>query len=264
MTLISCVIPMYNSSKTIVRALQSVKNQTYKGKLQIIVVDDGSHDESVSLIEDFKKKNVNLWIDLVKKKNGGVSSARNLGMKLAKGDFIAFLDSDDEWLKEKIELQLETIKLNPTIDLLGCTGDGITQEKVLGSKVGRLIPLSPYKCVIKTQMSTPSVFFKREIYEKIGGFNEEMKYSEDLNYWLRCMEHFKCYLLNIPLIVIERNNSMKNSGGLSSKLWAMEKGELKNIRYIYNKGHVNFAQYIFASALSFLKFIKRGMFQKNF
>lgn len=264
MNLISCIVPMYNSSKTILRALESIKNQTYNGEFQLIIIDDGSLDNSVSIVEDFKKKNSDLWIDVIKKENGGVSSARNMGMKYAKGDYIAFLDSDDEWLQEKILLQLETIILNPEIDLIGCTVDGITLKKVLGRKVGLLIELSPFSYIIKTQMSTPTVFFKKEVYKKIGEFDETMKYSEDMNYWLRCMEHFKCYVLNVPLVTVERNNIMKNCGGLSNKLWAMEKGELKNIKYIYEKGLINYFQYIFARLFSLLKFIRRGVLQKTF
>lgn len=262
MTLISCVIPMYNSSKTILRALESIKNQTYKGKIQIIVVDDGSYDDSASLVEDYKNKSSDLWIDLIKKENGGVSSARNLGMKLAKGDFIAFLDSDDQWLKDKIKLQLDTIHLNPDIDLLGSTADGVIFKKVLGRKVGRLIPLAPFGYLLKSQLITSTVIFKREVYFRIGGFDENMKYSEDMNYWLRSMGCFNCYLLNRPLVIMECNNNMKHTGGLSGKLWAMEKGELKNIRYVYDKDQINFGEYIFASLFSFLKFIKRVIMYK--
>lgn len=262
MTLISCVIPMYNSSKTILRALESIKNQTYQGKFQIIVVDDGSNDESVFLVEKFKKDNLNLWIDLIKKENGGVSSTRNLGMKYAQGEYIAFLDSDDHWLKEKIELQFNVMISQQNIHLLGCTGDGVVPKRVLGSKADELIPLEPFGYALKSQLITSSVLFKREVYERIGGFDESMKYAEDMNYWLRSMEYFKCYLLNKPLVVMEYNNDMKHSGGLSSKLWDMEKGELKNIREIYNKEQINFCEYIFASVFSFFKFIRRSLFSK--
>ncbi|SHM61980.1 glycosyltransferase family 2 protein [Flavobacterium saccharophilum] len=263
MAIISCIVPMYNSSKTIVRALESIRKQTYEGQLQIVVVDDGSQDDSVLLVEDFKSKNNKLWIDLVKKENGGVSSARNEGLKYIKGDYIAFLDSDDIWLSEKIKLQLNAIMENSSIDLLGSTLDDIILTKVLGRKVGRLIPLKPFGYAIKTQLVTSTVFFKREVYEKIGGFDENMKYSEDMNYWFRAMEFFNCYLLNIPLVIMEHNNNMKHAGGLSNKLWAMEKGELMNIKYIYNKGQINFGEFIFASVFSFLKFLRRGVFHKK-
>lgn len=262
MILISCIVPMYNSAKTIIRALESIKSQTYKGKLQIIVVDDGSIDSSFRLVSDFKMENSELWIDLLMKTNGGVSSARNEGMKCAQGDYISFLDSDDVWLSEKLEVQFESMVNNPIIDLLGCRTNTIVQKKSFVKSRNDLIPLVPFGYVIETQLITSTVFFKREIYERIGGFDESMKYAEDMNYWLRSMEYFKCFVLNTPLVYMEENSSMKHSGGLSNKLWAMEKGELKNIKYIYKKGHVNYGEYIFATVFSFLKYIRRVVLQK--
>ena len=101
---ISVIIPVYNSEKTIIRALNSVFNQTtINNILEIIIVNDGSRDSSVSLINDFKKKNSIIPIILVNQENSGVSSARNIGIKKSSGDWIALLDSDDEWLNDKIE-----------------------------------------------------------------------------------------------------------------------------------------------------------------
>lgn len=260
--LVSCIVPMYNSSKTIIRALESIKNQTYNDKLQIIVVDDGSIDHSVTLVNDFKIQNTELWIDLVLKSNGGVSSTRNLGMKYAEGEYIAFLDSDDQWLNEKIEIQVEVMNFCKSIHLLGSTADGNSLNRIMGRKVGRLIPLEPFGYALKSQLITSTVFFKREVYERMGGFDESMKYAEDMNYWLRSMEYFNCYLLNKPLVIMEHNNELKHTGGLSSKLWSMEKGELSNINYIFKKGQINYFQYIFAYSFSVIKFVRRVMLKK--
>lgn len=253
---------MYNSNKTIIRALESIKSQTYKGKLQIIVVDDGSIDNSFSLVNEFKTENSDLWIDIVRKTNGGVSSARNEGMKCAQGNYISFLDSDDVWLSEKLELQFKSIINNPSIDLLGCRSNFIKKKSVLVKNRNSLIPLFPFTYIIKTQLITSTVLFKKEIYERIGGFNENMKYAEDMDYWLRSMEYYKCFVLNTPLVYMEENNSMKYSGGLSNKLWEMEKGELKNIKYIYKKGQINYAEFVLATVFSFLKYTRRVVLQK--
>lgn len=257
MITISCILPMYNSGRTIFRALESIKEQTFKGSLQIIVVDDGSTDYSISIVKKFKKENFKLWIDIKSKVNGGVSTARNFGLSYAVGDYIAFLDSDDFWLREKLQVQFDTIMENPDIHLLGSTTDGIKLNRFLGKKVERLIKMDPYKYVIKSQLATSTVFFKKDIYDKIGGFDESMKYSEDMNYWMRIMEYYNCYLLNVPLVVMEQNNNMKHGGGLSNKLWKMEKGELKNINYIYSKDLISIPQYAFAIMFSLLKFFKR-------
>ena len=103
---ISVVIPMYNASQSIVKALDSVKYQTYKCTYQILVVNDGSEDCSKETVEKYILENPQMNITLIDQPNGGVSKARNEGLKRATGDYIAFLDSDDEWLPEKIEKQI--------------------------------------------------------------------------------------------------------------------------------------------------------------
>lgn len=260
MILVSCIVPMYNSSRTILRALESIKNQNFSGKLQIIVVDDGSTDNSISIVEDYIIINDDLWIDLIKKENGGVSTARNEGMKSAKGVYIAFLDSDDFWMPGKLQLQYDTISSNDHIDLLGCSADGNVLNRYLGVEVGRIILLSPFKYIIKTLLITSTVFFKKSIYDSIGGFDINMKYSEDMNYWLRIMKHFNCYFLNESLVIMEHDDNMKHAGGLSNKLWEMQKGELYNIKSVYKMGLLNNLQYIIALNFSFFKFIKRRLF----
>ena len=117
--LISVIIPMYNSEKTILNALESVRTQTYKGDFEIIVVDDGSVDDSSALVKDYIQKYPKLNIRLIHQENKGVSSARNTGLKNAKGEILTLLDSDDIWLPQKIERQLlylQNEELN--IDLL--------------------------------------------------------------------------------------------------------------------------------------------------
>lgn len=260
MILVSCIVPMYNSSKTILRALESIINQNFIGELQIVIVDDGSFDDSVALVQEFIKFNKEFWIDIIRKQNGGVSSARNEGMKFAKGQYIAFLDSDDFWLPEKLKLQIEIMNSDNNIDLLGCMADDNILDKYLGKKVDRILLLSPFNYTIKTILITSTVIFKKNVYDRIGGFNLDMKYCEDMNYWLRIMQYFNCYLLNQSLVVMEHNNQMKHAGGLSSKMWEMEKGELHNLALINKIGLINKVQYIFSVIFSLLKFARRRLF----
>lgn len=257
MILVTCIIPMYNSSQTILRALNSIKFQNFDGSFQIIVVDDGSIDNSVILVEKFRDENLDLCIDIFKKKNGGVSSARNFAMDHATGEYIAFLDSDDEWNKEKIQIQIEIMVKNPQIDLLGCRNSTSTSVTLPQSDNLPLIKLNSFNYVLKTSLITSSVIMRRLIYVEIGGFNENMRYSEDMNYWLRAMQKFNCYLLVLPLIILESNNLVKHSGGLSTKRWEMEKGELENIKYIYKTKQINLMQYFLATVFSLLKYLRR-------
>ena len=107
---ISVIIPMYNAENTILTALNSIKNQTYKCEYEVIVVNDGSLDNSKKIVEEYILENPQLTIILINQINGGVSKARNEGLKRAKGDYIALLDSDDEWLPQKVEKQMLVFK----------------------------------------------------------------------------------------------------------------------------------------------------------
>jgi glycosyltransferase involved in cell wall biosynthesis len=108
---ISVIIPMYNSKNTIKSAIESVLNQTYKEPIEIIVVNDGSKDGCEKIVEKMIINNqTNRTIKLINKPNGGVSSARNRGIKEANGEYIAFLDSDDIWHPQKLELVFEALK----------------------------------------------------------------------------------------------------------------------------------------------------------
>ncbi|MEH7440146.1 glycosyltransferase family A protein, partial [Neobacillus drentensis] len=95
--MISVVIPMYNSKDTIERALDSIKNQTAFHEIgEIIVVNDGSKDNSLEIVKRYSESNKSMQIKIIDKENGGVSTARNAGLKMAQGEYIALLDSDDE------------------------------------------------------------------------------------------------------------------------------------------------------------------------
>ena len=117
--MISVIIPVYNSEKTIEKSLISIKNQTWSGDFEILIVNDGSTDKSAEIIQNYQQKNPEQNITLIHQENVGVSRARNAALKIAKGDFIAFLDSDDEWLPQKTERQVQFLKdENLQIDFL--------------------------------------------------------------------------------------------------------------------------------------------------
>ena len=122
---ISVVIPMYNASKSIIKALDSIKFQTYKADYQVLIINDGSKDDSEAIVNQYILDNPRMNITLISQENSGVSKARNAGLKLAKGDYIAFLDSDDAWFDDKIQKQIKLMINEPKIDFLGCAFDGL-------------------------------------------------------------------------------------------------------------------------------------------
>lgn len=111
---ISAVVPSYNREKTIKRCIDSIINQTYH-VFEIIVVDDGSSDNTVSIIE----KEYSDRVTIIEQNHKGAQAARNAGIRKAKGDYIAFLDSDDEWLPDKLELQVRELKKNENAVICG-------------------------------------------------------------------------------------------------------------------------------------------------
>ena len=241
---ISVVIPMYNSSKTILSTLNSVKTQTIL-PFEVLIIDDGSLDESATIVEDFISNNLTLNIHLVKKVNGGVSTARNAGIKLAQGDWIALLDSDDEWLPNKLERQIQVLSENPNIDFLGTNRNGESFSAVLWNKLEHLTKISAKLLLFKNYFSPPTIIFKKQIFFELGGFDENQRYAEEGNYFIRIAQRYNCYLLDESLVITGGRKAHFGHSGLSGNLKQMELGELKNIKDSLNLNIINYFEYIF-------------------
>ncbi len=253
---------MYNSSKTILRTLNSIKKQTIL-PYEVIIIDDGSLDESSTIVEDFISNNSTLNIQLVKKTNGGVSTARNAGIKLAKGDWIALLDSDDEWLINKLERQIQVLSENPEIDFLGTNRNGEYFDKILWKKLSVLTRISPKLLMIKFIFVVPTVIFKKEIISDVGYFDETQKYAEEGNYFIRIAQKYNCFLLNESLVLTGDGKAHFGHSGLSGNLKEMEKGELKNLKDALNLKIINVLEYSCLVVFSILKYFRRIVIVKT-
>ena len=254
---ISVVIPMYNAENTILTALNSIKNQTYKCNYQIIIVNDGSKDASKTIVENYIIRNPQMNITLVDQANGGVSKARNEGLRRAKGGYIALLDSDDEWLPKKIEKQMSIFEKNSDIDLLGTNRNNEHFKIFLGFKFNYLTKISSKLLLLKTFLVTPSVIFKKKILDNTGFFDEQQKFAEEGDYWIRICNKNNCYLVNESLVITGGGKPNFGFSGLSSNLWQMEKGELKNMKTALNLKIINIFEYFFLVIYSIAKFIRR-------
>lgn len=248
---------MYNAESSIQRCVSSVVNQTYKGSVEIIIVNDGSTDNGKELIKDYKIKNEHINIILINKKNGGVSSARNEGMKVASGDFIAFLDSDDEWLPSKLQRQMEILEKDNSIDFLA----GIIFEAP-EQLSGRLKVIVLKNLIFKNYFQPSTVIMKKQVYSTIREFNESQRYAEEGNYFMRIAHQFKCVLLYEKLIVYGDGKSGFGESGLSANLLEMEKGELLNLKFAYTNSYINGSVYILAKSYSLLKYVRRILIVK--
>ncbi|MNU91656.1 putative glycosyltransferase EpsJ [compost metagenome] len=253
---ISVVIPMYNAEKSILHSLDSIYTQTWRGDLEIIVVNDGSKDNSKALVEAYIQDNSRDNILLVDQENAGVSRARNEGMRRCTGDWICLLDSDDTWLPNKLERQLEVLK-DSSIDFLGTTRNGEYFSQLAFRRLGKINPISAKELLFKFVFVTPTVIFRREIIDRVGYFDESQRFAEEGNYFIRVANACNCYLLNESLVITGGGKHDFGESGLSSNLWEMEKGELKNIRMAFRIGVINIAEFLFFNVFSFLKYGRR-------
>ena len=198
---ISVIIPVYNRQDFIARAIESVLNQTHKVD-EIIIVDDGSCDNTFKVLESFGDK-----VRVIRQQNSGVSSARNKGIENASFSWIAFLDSDDEWGRDKIREQVKFHTDNPEI-LLSHTeeiwirnGKKINQKSHHKKFSGFCFEENLDFCHI----APSSLIIRRVLFEKIGYFDESLVVCEDYDLWLRILRYY-------PIGLIERRLVTKYAG----------------------------------------------------
>ncbi|PLY07524.1 MAG: glycosyl transferase [Arcobacter sp.] len=206
---ISVIIPTYNRANFLLSAINSIKSQTYRID-EIIVVDDGSSDNTKEVL-----KNQN--IKYIFQENKGVSSARNRGIKESKNDWIAFLDSDDIWEKEKIEKHINIHKTNQNIF---CS---YTDET--WNRNGKTIKLKPYQekeeptflnSLRLCKIGVSTFFCHKNIFEKVGYFDEELLVCEDYDLWLRILKDYEIKYINEKLTLKKAGH--KNQLSFETKL----------------------------------------------
>lgn len=252
--LISVVIPMYNASETIVRVLDSVKKQTLECDYEVLVINDGSKDNSKEVVERYILANPSFNIKLIDKPNGGVSTARNAGLKASQGDLIAFLDSDDQWFPDKLEKQTKLLELNPQIDLLGCAFDGLYFSNIPD---GSLLKIDVNKLIFKNYFQPSTVIMRRKVFEEIGYFDENQKYAEDINYFICVASKFNCYFCNLIVINYGDGKAGFGDSGLSANLKEMHRGVNKNLKFAYENQLITLKQYILARMWESIKYVRR-------
>jgi glycosyltransferase involved in cell wall biosynthesis len=246
---------MYNSADTIIDALESVRKQDYNGRVEIIVVNDGSTDNSLRLVEEYRAMHNDLNIHIIDKPNGGVASARNTGIKAANGEFIALLDSDDEWLPHKLSA------IMPWFDNaeIGCIGSARNNKicKVGFRTIKKLTRIYPADLVFRWNPQTSTVVLRKSVVDKIGCYNEKLRYAEDGEYWLRIAQDCGFYVIPESLVVTGHGKHNYGESGLSGNLLKMHQGELYAIDTAYNTGGISLVIWFMAKLFAKFKYLKR-------
>ncbi|MGA1846382.1 glycosyltransferase family 2 protein [Deferribacter abyssi] len=195
--MVSVIIPVYNRITVLKDAIESVLCQTFKN-VEIIIVDDGSSVDIAIAIKPYR----NLVKYVRFENNKGVSAARNVGIRLAKGEYIAFLDSDDIWLPFKLERQISFMKQNNfnvchTDEFWYKNGVFINQGKKHKKFGGKILT----KILDHCRISPSSFIAKKEVFNKAGIFNESLPIAEDYDLWLRVALFYQIGFLNLKTII---------------------------------------------------------------
>lgn len=195
---ISVVIPTFNRASWIKKAVDSVKAQSYKA-FEIILVDDGSSDATRSLAQSIE------GLRYFFQPNQGVSSARNLGILKARGDWIAFLDVDDCWLPQKLESQVNFIKKDPKIKAVYGSERWFREGKELAlpTRYRFREEVGFYDLLEYTFIGPSSVMIQRALIDEVGLFDRKLEACEDFDYWLRLRR--KSAFLGVKEAVIEKH-----------------------------------------------------------
>lgn len=194
--MISIVIPLYNKEKLVGSTLRSVLAQTYQD-FEVVVVDDGSTDGSVAVVEDVDDPRIRI----IRQKNGGVSAARNTGIREAKGEFIAFLDADDEWKPVYLATQARLIQTYPECDVFATNYEFKDESGKVTPTILNKLPFDGQEGILANYFEvascshpplwTSAVMARKTALESVGGFPDGIKSGEDLLTWARLACKFR-------------------------------------------------------------------------
>lgn len=249
--LVSVIIPAYNRARFLKEAIDSVLNQEYP-HLELIVVDDGSTDQTASIIHNYGNRIKYIYIS-----HQGVSRARNVGISQAQGELIAFLDSDDIWRPKKLSTQVDFFKQHShalicqTEEIWIRNGIRVNPKRYHKKPSGMIFE----QCLKRCMVSISSAMMHRALFEKVGLFDESFPVCEDYEFWLRVAKTYPIYLLEEALIIkrgghmdqlskmpcldkwrIAAIEGLLNTNTLSSKQRRLAIGELTLKCNIYGKG----------------------------
>ncbi len=204
--LVSVVIPAYNVAWCVERAVRSVLGQDYR-PLEILVVDDGSTDGTAGVLRPYRSV-----LRIIRKKNGGLSSARNTGIAAAQGEYVAFLDADDFWFPNKLSRQMAFMAANPSLGFTSTVAIVVDEN---------LLPLSLWRCPFGNGSLTETIFarlsavpasgsgvvVRKDLFKEAGLFDERLRSVEDVDMWLRLSVVTRYGCVPEPLVVIVRSRT---------------------------------------------------------
>lgn len=196
--LVSVVIATYNMAKYLPLAIQSVLVQTYEN-IELLVVDDGSTDDTQKILESFlSDSRVSCW----KQKNKGQASAKNLGVLKSRGEYVAFLDADDMWAPDKLELQISVFSKSKSVGIvysrIMCIDEsganiGIGNNKMLRGRLTNHL-------LLRNNIGFGTSVVRKECFDRLGSFKEHIRMGIDYDLWLRFSTQYEFDYVDKPLL----------------------------------------------------------------
>jgi glycosyltransferase involved in cell wall biosynthesis len=224
--LVTVVIPTFNYGRFVTSAVESVLAQTYRN-LDIVVVDDGSTDDTRQRLQPYADR-----IRYLYQPNQGLSAARNTGIRAAKGELIALLDSDDVWHSVKLEVQVNYLSAHPEVGLVA-TGhrrfaDDSNKPQLPTPPAAGDRPVTARQLAVRSHFVPSGVVVREECFRRVGLFDTELRSVEDRDMWLRIAAHFPAVYLETPLFWWRQH-----AGSMTTVAKRMEDNRVKCLRKVF-------------------------------
>lgn len=239
--LVSVIIPAYNSEPYVEEAVQSVLEQTYS-PLEVIVVDDGSKDGTAARLARFGDR-----IRLLRQENQGVYRTRNNAARLAKGEFLAFLDADDFWVKDKLVQQMDVFQRHPDVAVVAsrvfevdASGKPLAEPaRPEGDVYDKPMDLHRRLLMGGNCFALSTAVVRRSIFESMNGFYDAKRIlSADYDFWIRLSERYLAYIMSEPLAAYRILENSLLHGSLD-KEYKAQLGIIEMSRHRYSPGDWN-------------------------
>lgn len=268
MPLISVIIPLYNSEKTIRETIESVLNQTFSD-FELILINDGSKDSTLDIVSSIQDSRLKVF----SYSNAGISASRNRGISQASGEFIAFLDHDDLWTPDKLELQLKALQENPQAAVAYSWNNTIDESSQVLRRGGRVnVNTNTYaKFLVGNFLETASnPLIRKEALIQVGGFDESVLGPEDWDLFVRLAARY--HFVEVPQAQVLYRLT---ASAVSSNVLMMEAAGLQVIERAFNHAPTslqylkkyrigNFYKYLICKALDGFPGRQRGLAAAKF
>jgi glycosyltransferase involved in cell wall biosynthesis len=225
---VSVIIPTYNRWPMIAEAVESVLAQSFTA-LEVIVIDDGSDDGTVDRLQKYAAS-----LRVISQERRGVAAARNSGVRNAQGRYVAFLDSDDLWLSGKLEIQTAFMAQHPEMQICQTEEIWIRHGRRVNPKTKHRKPSGDiFRRSLELCLVSPSaVMMTRELFDRVGGFDETLPVCEDYDLWLRIAVEHRVGLIPTALVVKRGGHADQ----LSRSVWGMDRYRVRSLRNLLRSG----------------------------